>query len=108
MGRRWPARMRGAIMPCLIFWFLFASRQKERQQLSVRDHIFHIVKLYSTTKRALLKSGLFPEMMPSFPNLVRLQCTYLCCFIFFFQQGMDKRSTFLCPVGMNIRLVVTT
>src|SRR5689334_13580512 len=28
MGRRWPARMRGAIMPCLIFWLPFLSRKK--------------------------------------------------------------------------------
>src|SRR3954470_12867165 len=25
MGRRWPGRMRGAIMPCLIFWLPFLS-----------------------------------------------------------------------------------
>ena len=30
MWRSRPARIRGAIMPCLIFLFLFASRQKER------------------------------------------------------------------------------
>jgi hypothetical protein len=58
---RWPARMRGAIMPCLIF--LSADRQvcfffyqclsrkrekKERQPLAVSKYTYNTLAAYST------------------------------------------------------------
>jgi hypothetical protein len=58
--RRWHARMRGAIMPCLNFFVsFFFQEKKERQPLAVSKHTCNTLEAYSTKNNIRSKSNLF-------------------------------------------------
>ncbi len=63
-GGVWPStkkkkRMRGAIMPCLIFWLPFLSRKKVKTRTICQQAYLEILEAYSTKNNSRSKSNLF-------------------------------------------------